>query len=161
MNPCPCGHLGDVGGRCHCTREQIARYRGRISGPLLDRIDMHIEVPRQAVHSHMGKNNMSGEPSAVVRRRVENARLRQLERQQRPNQALAGREIESFAQAEPSALALLRLAMDRLGLSMRSYHRILKVALTIADLEGIQGVRERHVSEAIALRCLDRQYMGQ
>jgi len=155
MNPCPCGHLGDGTSRCHCTGEQIARYRARISGPLLDRIDMHVEVPRQA--TPLQTQQADGEPSAQVRRRVEAARARQLTRQGKTNQALAGRELERHAAADPASLQLLAQAMERLGLSMRAYHRILKVARTIADLAGAERVGSPHIGEAIGLRRLDRK----
>ncbi len=156
MNPCPCGHLGDGTSRCHCTSEQIARYRNRISGPLLDRIDMHVEVPRQAAPFMQKTELPTGETSAAVLQRVEEARARQLKRQNKPNQALQGKEVEDFASANEAGLKLLRQAMDRLGLSMRSYHRILKVARTIADLDVAEQIQTQHISEAISLRRLDR-----
>ena len=160
MNPCPCGHLGDGTSRCHCSSEKIARYRSRISGPLLDRIDMHVEVPRQAAPFNATPSAPTGERSSVVRERVTIARQRQNHRQQKPNQALEGREVEKFAAPDAASQALLRQAMDRLGLSMRAYHRVLKVARTIADLEGVEGVRTHHISEAISLRRLDRPMPG-
>jgi magnesium chelatase family protein len=160
MNPCPCGHLGDGTSRCHCSSEKIARYRGRISGPLLDRIDMHVEVPRQAVPTNSAPTDPYVEHSHVVLQRVENARERQTQRQQKPNQALEGREVERFAAADQASQALLHQAMERLGLSMRAYHRVLKVARTIADLEGTDGVKTQHISEAISLRRLDRPIAG-
>ncbi len=157
MNPCPCGHLGDGTSRCHCSSEQIARYRGRISGPLLDRIDMQVEVPRQAAPLMQQTTVANAEYSREVRQRVESARARQLQRQQKPNQALAGREVEQYASADETGLKLLLQAMERFGLSMRAYHRILKVARTIADLEGVEQIQSHHISEAVSLRRLDRR----
>lgn len=156
MNPCPCGHLGDGTHRCHCTGEQIARYRHRISGPLLDRIDMHVEVPRQLLTTDTSEPGQEEEASHLVRQRVEQARNRQIIRQQKSNQALEGKEVERFAGLNQAGQALLRQAMDRLGLSMRAYHRILKVARTIADLEASDDISTPHLSEAISLRRLDR-----
>ena len=160
MNPCPCGHLGDGSDRCHCSSEKIARYRGRISGPLLDRIDMHVEVPRQAIAFKEGFNPADEEPSSRVLERVTAARQRQQQRQQKPNQALEGREVDRYAAAGEAGQHLLRQAMERLGLSMRAYHRILKVARTIADLEAEETIQTQHISEAIGLRRLDRPLSG-
>jgi magnesium chelatase family protein len=158
MNPCPCGHLGDGTSRCHCSSEQISRYRGRISGPLLDRIDMHVEVPRQALPPQ-GQAE-TAEASARIRQRVETDRSRQHERQHKPNQALAGKEVELHAAPDEQGRRLLLQAMERLGLSMRAYHRILKVARTIADLEAEPQLHTHHISEAIGLRRLDRKLPG-
>ena len=160
MNPCPCGHLGDGTARCHCSSEQIARYRGRISGPLLDRIDMHVEVPRQPGALPRLTSELPEEPSRVVCERVAAARARQMQRQQKTNQALLGSEVERHAGPDEAGLKLLHQAMDRLGLSMRAYHRILKVARTIADLAGDEQVQSLHIGEAISLRRLDRTRTG-
>ncbi len=157
MNPCPCGHLGDAGRPCRCTAEQISRYRSRISGPLLDRIDMHVEVPRQPVFVIDGDEPPAPEPSASVARRVERAWQRQLERQGKLNCRLDVHELERQVRIEPPWHTLLRQAIDRLGLSMRAYHRIVKVARTLADLDGSRDVETRHVSEAIGYRRLDRR----
>jgi magnesium chelatase family protein len=160
MNPCPCGHLGDGTSRCHCSSEQIARYRGRISGPLLDRIDMHVEVPRQPALFLDQASGQPTEPSLAVRARVVAARARQMCRQNKTNQALTGSEVELYAAPDDSGLKLLRQAMERLGLSMRAYHRILKVARTIADLQAAEQIQTPHISEAIGLRRLDRRQIG-
>jgi magnesium chelatase family protein len=157
MNPCPCGHLGDGTDRCHCSSEQIARYRGRISGPLLDRIDMHVEVPRQPAPLLTDAGAEAEEPSRVVRARVLAARERQQQRQAKTNQALVGAEVERFADPDSAGVALLQQAMERLGLSMRAYHRVLKVARSIADLQGEERVHPWHIGEAIGLRRLDRR----
>jgi magnesium chelatase family protein len=157
MNPCPCGYLGDPGARCRCTAEQVARYRGRISGPLLDRIDLHVEVPRLAPE-HLGSDpDPRVESSAAVRRRVESARALQLERAGRPNQALGPREIERVCALDDAGRHLMARALQRLGLSARAYHRVLKVARTIADLAGSADIEPPHLSEAIGYRRLDRR----
>jgi magnesium chelatase family protein len=152
MNPCPCGFLGHPSGKCRCTPEQVARYRGRISGPLLDRIDIHIEVPAlpEADLMRMG----DGESSAQVRARVTRARELQLERQGKANAHLVGREIELYCQAEEAALALLKQAIAQLNLSARGYHRLLRVARTIADLAGAATITAAHVAEAVHYRRL-------
>ncbi|MBW9263153.1 MAG: YifB family Mg chelatase-like AAA ATPase [Candidatus Thiodiazotropha sp. (ex. Lucinisca nassula)] len=156
MNPCPCGHLGDGSNRCHCTLEQISRYRNRISGPLLDRIDMHVEVPRQPIPVGQQQFKTSEEGSDLIRARVVSARRQQQQRQGMTNQALAGRAIESHIQINKTGQRLLQNAIDQLGLSMRAYHRIIKVARTIADLEHSSEIHTLHLSEAIGYRRLDR-----
>jgi magnesium chelatase family protein len=156
MNPCPCGHLGDGTDRCHCTLDQITRYRSRISGPLLDRIDMHVEVPRQPLQINQEAPNRE-EPSKAIRNRVIEAREIQLERQGCTNQALHGLQTEEVAKPDKTGNALLHKAIEKLGLSMRAYHRILKVARTIADLEASPKVETPHISEAIGYRRLDRR----
>lgn len=152
MNPCPCGHLGSASGKCRCTPEQIARYRGKLSGPLLDRIDLHIEVPALPPDALQGAPD--GEPSAVVRARVCAARERQLARQGVPNARLDNRGIERHCPPDAAGANLLRQAMQRLGLSARAYHRILKVARTIADLAGSEAIRAAHLAEAVRYRRL-------
>ena len=139
MNPCPCGWLGHASQRCHCTPDRIARYRGRISGPLIDRIDLGIEVPALAAEAlALGGTLRSDSPatvtSAQVRAEVTAARKRQIARQGKPNARLGPREIEAHCTPGPAATALVAQAMARLSLSARAYHRILKVARTIADL---------------------------
>jgi magnesium chelatase family protein len=156
MNPCPCGYLGDSGGRCRCTAEQVQRYRARISGPLLDRIDMHVEVPRVSHATLRGKHDQCGETSTQVRMRVERARTRQLTRAGAPNHALGTRQVESACRLNDADARLLEQAIERLGLSARAYHRILKVARTIADLADSDDIKTQHLSEAISYRKLDR-----
>jgi magnesium chelatase family protein len=158
MNPCPCGHLGDGSDRCHCTIEQINRYRNRISGPLLDRIDMHVEVPRQPLAIGQPRDKGKAEPSEPVRTRVIAARARQHQRQGKTNQTLAGGEIETYIQLDKASQTLLQRAIEQLGLSMRAYHRIIKVARTIADLEDLAQIETRHITEAISYRRLDRKH---
>jgi magnesium chelatase family protein len=158
MNPCPCGHLGDPAAMCRCTPDRVAAYRGRISGPLLDRIDLHVEVPR--VRSDELASAGPSEPSADAARRVGEARRRQLERQGCANSSLESGAVLRRSLADASALELLGTAMQRLALSARAYHRVLRVARTIADLAGEECVRPGHVAEAITFRQLDRRVGG-
>ena len=148
MNPCPCGWLGDA--RCRCTPDQVARYRSKLSGPLLDRIDLMIEVP--AVAENELTVRATGESSSVVRARTTTARQRQQERQGKPNAALGPDEIDRYCLPDCAGAALLKQALARLDLSARAYHRILKVARTIADLAGEEIIRGAHVAEAIQYR---------
>jgi len=155
MNPCPCGYLGHPSGRCRCSPEQVARYRGRISGPLIDRIDLQFEVP--ALPAEDLQRFGEGEGSSEIRARVEAARSRMHERQGRPNAHLDVRGIESHCLPDAAGDAFLKSAIGRLGLSARGYHRILKVARTIADLDGAGEIAQRHVAEAVGYRRgLDR-----
>jgi magnesium chelatase family protein len=154
MNPCPCGYLGHPSGRCRCTPDQVARYRSKISGPLLDRIDIQVEVP--AVPQEDLARSSAGEPSAAIRARVTAARERQLARQGKPNARLATREIDRHCAHDAQAQTLLKQAVNRLNLSARAYHRVLKLARTIADLAGAERISAAHVAEAIQYRRLDR-----
>jgi magnesium chelatase family protein len=154
MNPCPCGYLGHFSGRCHCTPDQVARYRGRISGPLLDRIDIHVEVA--AVPQEDLLRQAGGEESGAVRERVATAHRVQIERQGKSNSSLATREIDRWCRTEPAAEGLLRQAISRLNLSARAYHRVLKLARSIADLARSEAIAVAHVAEAIQYRKLDR-----
>ncbi len=150
MNPCPCGYYGDSRGRCRCTPDQVLRYRGRLSGPLLDRIDLQIEVP--AVPAEVLQQAPDGEASAVVRARVTQARQRQLQRQGKANARLSTREIDQYCQPEAPAAALLKHAIRRFELSARAFHRLLKVARTIADISGSDAIEAQHVAEAVQYR---------
>src|SRR6266705_5373567 len=154
MNPCPCGYLGHHSGKCRCTPDQIARYRGRISGPLIDRVDIQIEVPALREDELMQAGR--GESSSQVRERVERARGRQLERQGKDNTRLGPREVERLCAVEDKAGALLQQAIARLHLSARAYHRVLKLGRTIADLAGETTIGVAHVAEAIQYRRFDR-----
>jgi magnesium chelatase family protein len=154
MNPCPCGHLGHYSGRCRCTPDQIARYRARISGPLLDRIDVQIEVP--AVAPQELARNAHGESSEAVRARVRAADAIQRARQGKPNASLGTREIERHCAVSDAGAALLGQAIARLGLSARGYHRCIKLARTIADLAGERDIAPAHVAEAIQYRRFER-----
>lgn len=156
MNPCPCGYLGDASGRCRCTVDQVRSYRARVSGPLLDRIDLHVEVPAvpNAVLLAPGKND--AEPSTQIRERVQAARTRQQQRSGVANFRLDTKQVEQVCALDADNRTLLELAMQRLSLSARAAHRILKVARTIADLDGAEKIDSTHLSEAIQYRCLDR-----
>jgi len=155
MNPCPCGWAGDRSGRCRCSGDAIARYRARISGPLLDRIDLQLQVPRLPPAELRGAAP-PGETSAVVRERVAQARARQLQRAGRPNARLDPGQILHHCGLARADQALLEQAMERLQLSARSMHRILRVARTIADLAGGGAIERAHLAEAIGYRQLDR-----
>jgi len=162
MNPCPCGWLGHASGRCHCALDKIARYRGRVSGPLLDRIDLGVEVPALASEA-VALGAIAGGPSpekavtsAEVQIEVTGARKRQLARQGKPNARLLPREIEANCRPDSAGAALLANAMARLSLSARAYHRILKVARTIADLAGEDAITAPFVAEAVGYRRFDR-----
>jgi len=158
MNPCPCGFYGDMQHECTCSPLMIQRYRSRISGPLLDRIDIHIEIP--AVKYKELTEPKPAETSVAIRERVNQARAPQLKRFQDMsffcNAQMGARELHSYCQVESAGERLLELAINRLGLSARAYTRILKVARTIADLDDGGPIRAHHVSEAIQYRSLDR-----
>ena len=154
MNPCHCGYLGDGTDRCECTPGQIARYRNRVSGPLLDRIDLHVEVPQQSITAL--RRASPGESSAVVRERVLLARERQLIRAGVLNARLDVQTLENDCRLGDDQADLLETASDRLGLSARACNRVLKVARTIADLEGSPKIDAPHLLEAIGYRVLDR-----
>jgi magnesium chelatase family protein len=157
MNPCPCGYQGDPSGRCRCTVDQVLRYRGRISGPLLDRIDMHVDVQR--VSQELLRHGTVGgeERSAGIRARVMAARTVAMTRTGCPNAWLNPQQLKRVCQVSDEGHRLLEVAIDKLGLSHRAYHRILKLARTIADLGSSEHISPAHVSEAIGYRRLDRQ----
>lgn len=159
MNPCPCGYFGDTRHQCTCSPGQIHRYRHKVSGPLMDRIDIHIEVP--AVPYRELSNHHSGEPSEEIRKRVVAARSVQLERftsdrKVYSNGQMKTRHIKKYCVLQPDAQTLLDAAMQKLGLSARAYTRILKVSRTIADLESSNDIQSHHIAEAIQYRTLDR-----
>ena len=157
MNPCPCGYLSHPNGRCHCTPDQIQRYRSRISGPLLDRIDMHIEVPPVPL-KEIQATTTKEENSKTIRKRVINAYQRQLKRSNHVNSQMTTQDIKQFCQLDKQASQLLEQAITNLGLSARSHNRILKVARTIADLKNEENISMHHISEAIGYRRLDRGF---
>jgi len=156
MNPCPCGHCGDRSGRCRCTPERIARYRGRISGPLADRIDIKLEVPPPREAELVAP--VAGEPSSAIRARVERARQAQIQRQGKSNALLGTREIDRHCATDRDGDQLLRHALARLLLSARAYHRVLRVARSIADLAGASAIAAEHIAEAIQYRRLDASF---
>jgi len=156
MNPCPCGYLSSTSHACRCTQEQIQRYRNKVSGPLLDRIDMHIEVPALAPEKLATFNPKDEQTSQIVQQRVLNARERQLKRTAHPNAKMTTREIVQFCKLEKPAEQLLTTAMEKLGISARAYHRILKVARTIADLDNSENIQNSQIAEAIQFRKYDR-----
>jgi magnesium chelatase family protein len=159
MNPCPCGWAGDRSGRCGCSRESIARYRGRVSGPLLDRIDLHVAVPRLEP-SELRSDAAPGEASASVRARVVAAREVQLTRSGKPNAQLLPNELDQHCRLTDDDQQLLEAAVEQLQLSARSMHRILRVARTVADLANCDQIATSHLAEAISYRQEDRRGAG-
>jgi magnesium chelatase family protein len=152
MNPCPCGYVGDARGSCCCSAEQVQRYRAQVSGPLLDRIDLQVDVRRPAL-SVIDPGVCHGESSVTVRERVCAAYQRQLERAGKPNARLAVAETLRFCRLEDAERLLLEAAARRFSLSPRACHRVMRVARTIADLDHQERIEASHVAEAIALRC--------
>ena len=163
MNPCPCGYYGDTIKACTCSQQIITKYLQRISGPLLDRIDIHIEVPRLP-QDDMLKNQSSGESSTVIRKRVMNARAQQKDRFEGTklhcNAHMMTKQIRQYCQVGDDVKDLLRAAVTQLGLSARAYDRILKLARTVADLEGSDSIQLAHVAESIQYRAMDRKLWG-
>jgi len=161
MNPCPCGYYGDPLHECTCTIPQIQRYRSKISGPLMDRIDIHIEVPAVKYKDLTARD--SGEPSRVLKERINEARKIQSQRFKGSkihcNAQMTNRHIKKFCCIDDASQRLLEMAIDKLGLSARAYTRILKVARTIADLAGEEAISSAHISEAIQYRSLDRNLL--
>jgi magnesium chelatase family protein len=162
MNPCPCGHLGDPRHACTCLSPAIERYRSRISGPLLDRIDLHLEVPAVSLRELRAA---PGEPSAAVARRIAAARAAQLARfgaaSPNPvNAAMTADDLRCHCRPDTAGQRLLDEAFQKLGLSVRALDRILKVARTLADLAGAPSLRPAHLAEAIQYRALDRRFLG-
>lgn len=154
MNPCPCGYLGDGSARCKCSVDQIGRYRGRLSGPLLDRIDLHIEVP--ALPASDLQQQQASESSAVVRERVLAARARQLQRQRAANYSLTPQGLDQYATLGEAEQRIMHIAQQRLNLSARAYHRVLRVARTIADLAASEHIGSAHLTEALGYRGFER-----
>ena len=160
MNPCPCGYYGDLKRECRCSPRQIETYRQRISGPLLDRIDLHVEVPI-VDYRELSSNTNSGESSATIRQRVVAARAIQLERFRKfsntTNAAMGSRQVRQYCQLNAEASGYLEHAMEEMNFSARAHDRILKVARTLADLAGAPDIRPNDILEAIQYRSLDRK----
>jgi len=162
MNPCPCGFFNDRARECKCTPPMIQRYVSKISGPLLDRIDIHIDVP--AVNYKELRSNVQAEPSKAIRDRVLMARERQLKRFRGAgekffaNAQMGSRQIRTFCELSADCERLLERAMTQQGLSARAHDRILKVSRTVADIEGAEHLEAKHIAEAIQYRTLDRTY---
>ena len=154
MNPCPCGWAGDPSGRCDCPADAVARYQARVSGPLLDRIDLHVALSRVPAAALMHADRAPAESSATVRARVVAARERQWQRQGKPNAHLAPGELDGVVAATPAARQLLERAAERLALSARAVHRVLRVARTLADLAAEAVVDAAPMAEAIGFRAM-------
>jgi len=163
MNPCPCGYYGDTVKPCTCSQQMIQKYLQRISGPLLDRIDIHIEVPRLP-QDEMLQSSGNGEPSTTIRARVEKSRELQKSRftgtDLQCNAHMRSKQIKEFCAVSAEVRELLKTAINQLGLSARAYDRILKLSRTVADLEGETDIGMAHVAEAIQYRALDRKLWG-
>ena len=159
MNPCPCGYRTDRKRECHCTPPQVKKYASKISGPLMDRIDIHIEVP--SVEYKDLSSNTVGEPSSAIRERVERTRQVQWQRFQQSkiyfNAGMTTKQLQKHCRLDDASQKIMALAIDKLGLSARAHDRILKVSRTIADLAGEADITAEHVSEAIQYRSLDRE----
>ena len=164
MNPCPCGYYGHPTRRCTCSAGEAARYVNRVSGPLLDRLDIHIEVP-PVNYDELSGMAAQAESSAAIRERVNRARQIQLERLEgtdaKCNAQMTPKQTQQFCAMSNEAAALLRSAFERLGLSARAYDKILRVARTVADLDGSRRIEAPHISRAIGFRSLDRRFWGQ
>jgi magnesium chelatase family protein len=158
MNPCPCGYASDPKHACKCSYHQIQQYRNKISGPLLDRIDIHVEVPPVAYRDL--RNAIASESSVVIRERVTAARHRQTRRfageKIRTNAQMQNRHIKKYCAIDDASAKLLEAAVEKFGLSARAYNRVLKIARTIADLAGDAGINTEHIAEAVQYRSLDR-----
>ena len=159
MNPCPCGWLGDPSGRCACTPDQVARYRSRVSGPLFDRIDLSLDVPSLPSAELVASDVPADAPrvSTMVRERVTAARARQMSRQGKANARLNAGEVAVHCRTDRDGARLLSQAIDKLAFTARGYHRVLKMARTIADIAGIDAIAPRHVAEALSYRASYRK----
>jgi len=156
MNPCPCGYLGDGQADCRCSGDRVASYRGKISGPLLDRIDLHVEVTRPAT-TVLRSDNADGESSATVAARIKSAWRVQMQRSGRSNARLDGEQFAEHCDADDQCWALLENAAEQFKLSARAHQRVLRVSRTIADLADARKISPSHVAEALSMRCLDRR----
>lgn len=156
MNPCPCGYLGDSQSDCRCSGDRVQSYRNKISGPLLDRIDLHVEVPRPSTKV-LRSGDLEGDRSVTVTRRVGAAWKRQMDRSGAANARLEGQRLAAVCAIDANCWSLLEIAAERFKLSARAHQRVLRVARTIADLAGERKIAPPHVAEALSLRCLDRR----
>lgn len=156
MNPCPCGYYGDPSAKCTCTEDQVRRYQGQTSGPLLDRIDLQVEVPPISILELQRTNPNTQENSATVQARVLSAWKKQTERQQCSNGQLSNAQVEAYCKLTVEDENLLRLAIEKLDLSARAYHRVLKISRTIADLDDSEDIQTGHIMEALSYRKLER-----
>jgi magnesium chelatase family protein len=156
MNPCPCGYLGDEKSDCRCSSDRVVSYRNKVSGPLLDRVDLHVQVLRPSTEV-LRQGEAGAESSATVATRVVEARQLQHERAGKPNALLDGDALEDACTLDDRGWALLEAAADRFNLSARAHQRVLRVARTIADLASRKKIAPSHVAEALSLRCLDRR----
>lgn len=157
MNPCPCGYAGSPQDQCSCSAEQIKRYLDKLSGPLLDRIDMHVEVASVAHHHLLMASESVEERSASISKRVQQARARQQHRQTKTNASLTVPQLAEFCKLDKPGEALLQRVLSKYNFSARVYHRIIKLARTIADLSESKDISEQHIAEAVGYRCLDRR----
>ena len=157
MNPCPCGYVGNPYHECRCTPEQLRRYLGKLSGPFMDRVDMQVEVPALPADVLAQAEQVAVETSQRVGERVSLAREQQYRRQGKCNADLAVSELKQVCLIDPEAQRVLQSIMEKFHFSARIYHRLLKVALTIADLKGRPQIATEDVSEALLFRCLDKQ----
>lgn len=157
MNPCPCGFSGSARRACRCTSEQVQRYLAKLSGPFLDRVDMHVEVPSLPLEALTASVSEKQETSEQVRARVMDARTRQLARQGKSNSELTVNELQQYASIETEGQKLLQQVMNKFNLSARVYHRLVKLARTIADIENMPQLTAQHVSEVLMYRCLDKR----
>lgn len=156
MNPCPCGYYGDPSAKCTCTEDQVRRYQGQTSGPLLDRIDLQVEVPPISILELQKTSADSQENSAAVQARVLTAWKKQTIRQQCSNGQLTNAQVEAHCNLTDEDENLLRLAIEKLDLSARAYHRVLKISRTIADLDESEDIQTGHIMEALSYRKLER-----
>jgi len=156
MNPCPCGYYGDNSGKCHCSVEKVLRYRHKISGPLLDRIDMHVEVPRLDNVNELSKADHQAENSGTIKQRVEQSRYRQTQRSGKCNAHMSVGEVNRFCKLDDNSRDFLAASIEKLNLSNRAYHRILRLSRTIADMQDKTDIEIPHLAEAINYRRLDR-----
>jgi len=155
-NPCKCGYLADGTERCQCSANSIENYRAKLSGPLLDRIDMHVHLPRVDLNL-MQNTDASGESSNLIKQRVTQARALQLKHREKLNSQLSSKEVEGYCAMDKEKMDFLISACEKLNMSARSFHRVLKLSRTIADMAGEEGINKAHLLEAVGFRSLDRR----